>query len=173
MDRFILELFQQFQTPILDVFFKYFTQLGNHGELWIVTIIILLCFKSTRKIGILAAIALIVEFILVDFTIKPLIMRLRPFQIHNYSLIIPAPSGYSFPSGHTASSFAVAGVLWFTHCRFRKTALLAASLMALSRLYLMVHWPSDVLFGLIIGLSLAYIVVKIESRLNNNTKPSL
>lgn len=149
---------QSNHSAVLDAFFGVYTRLGDHGELWIFLSVILMISKRTRKVGVLAIAALLIEFISVEFMIKPLIMRPRPFQVHPMNLLIDAPRGSSFPSGHTASSFAVAGVFYFNKIKGKELALLLATLMGVSRLYLFVHYPSDVIIGCLWGLTIAYIL---------------
>ena len=135
------------------------------GEIWIVLIIILLINKKTRKLGLLMAISLLSEFVINDFILKPLIARPRPFEVHEVALILDAPTSYAFPSGHTASSFAVVMVAFFKDYQFKFPLIILAALMAFSRLYLFVHWPTDVLAGLLLGTLVAYVVVMIDKRL--------
>lgn len=151
----LLEL-QNLRTALLDIFFVHFTALGNHGELWIGLCVFLMIFKRTRKVAFVALILLAIEYILVDYGIKLLFARPRPFMEYPMELLIKTPSGYSFPSGHTASSFTVAGFLFMNKVKGRWIILLLAVLMAFSRLYLFVHYPSDILAGLVLGLLIAF-----------------
>lgn len=100
--------------------------------------------------------------VLGDNILKPWIARLRPFQVHpKDSLLILAPSGYSFPSGHTFSSFTAATILLWTDKKIGIPAFILASLIGFSRLYLYVHFPSDVLAGIILGLAVGTVTWKI------------
>lgn len=138
-------------------FFIFFTTLGDMGMIWIALIIGLLIYKPTRKFGLLCALALIIEFVLNDFILKPLIARDRPFiQDPSIELLIKAPSGYSMPSGHSASSMVIAGMFIFFKQKGRWLVLLLAAIIAYSRIYLQVHFVSDVIVGTLLGLTIAY-----------------
>lgn len=163
MELMLLDLIQKLRTPLLDSFFAFLTTMGNHGEIWFVFIIAAFLKKETRKIGYLAIFALIIEVILVSGIIKPIVMRPRPFIANPaVQLIVDAPKGASFPSGHAASSFAVAMVFYFSKFKLRKTMLSVAILMAASRLYVYVHYPSDILVGALIGTCIAYVLVRYQ-----------
>lgn len=155
MDIAILQWFESIRNPLLNVFFSVYTALGNHGEMWLVIIIVTALNKKTRPIALVALLALASEFIIVDGILKPIFVRLRPFQVHDFELLIKAPSGYSFPSGHAASSFSVAMVFVLFKYRHRWFLLTLALLMAISRLYHCVHYPSDVFAGAFIGSLIA------------------
>lgn len=158
MELDILLWLQSLRTPLFDAFFTFYTRLGDHGELWILIGLLLLTNKKTRSIGIIALLALAIEFVTVDFMLKPLVMRDRPFITHPLDILIEIPRGSSFPSGHTASSFAVAGVLLFNKVKGKWIAIALATIMGLSRMYLFVHYPTDVLVGCLWGLIVAYSV---------------
>lgn len=159
MELKFLDLIQQIRSPILDTFFKYFTTIGNHAELWFIIIIVLSLLKKYRRAAKYSLLALLTEVFLVEGILKHLFQRTRPFY-HNtlVQLIIEVPSGYSFPSGHTASSFAIAMFLYLNDVPFKKLILGLAYLMGFSRLYVYVHYPSDVIVGALIGIGVAYFV---------------
>lgn len=142
---------------LLDTFFIYVTKLGDNGMIWILLVAALIFYKPTRKFGYLCGIALISEFFINDFVLKNVIARPRPFEINNIELLIKAPSGYSMPSGHSASSFVIAGTFLFFKQKGRWLVLCLASLIAISRVYLQVHYLSDILVGSLLGLLIAYI----------------
>lgn len=160
MEIRFLKWLQTIRTPFLDSFFKIYTKLGDHGELWFLLILFFIFIKKDRKTGILAAFSLAIEIVLISLVLKPIFSRPRPFLKEAIDLLIKIPHGSSFPSGHSASSFAVAGFLFFEKVRFRWLYIFLATLMAFSRLYLFVHYPSDVLVGSFIGLFIAYGVFK-------------
>ncbi len=162
-DLAVLEFVRNhFQKQWLDGFMKFITSLGNAGFVWIVVTFLLLCFPKTRRCGCAAALALIVSSILGEVMLKNLIQRPRPFmEDPTIGLIIPAPLGlYSFPSGHTASSFAAAAVLWRYNRTWGAAAFILAGLIGFSRIYLQVHYPSDVLFGAILGFFCGYVTAR-------------
>lgn len=145
-------------NPVLDVIMKIITTSGDAGIIWIVAAVLCLIFKKTRKAGMCMAIALILVLLISNLTLKPLIARPRPFILREeIELIISAPSGFSFPSGHTASSFAAATGLFIYHKRLGIAALIWAFLIAFSRLYMYVHYPTDVMAGMLVGILCAVI----------------
>ena len=114
----------------------------------------LLYIKKTRTFGICILTALVFEVLSCNVILKPLVARPRPFTSDPARiLLIPRPEDYSFPSGHTAVSFAAASAAWFMKKRKTGVAFGAvACLIAFSRLYLYVHYPTDVLAGAVIGI---------------------
>ena len=135
----------------------FFTKLGDDGIIWIAITLICLITDKYRKVGSALTIALVICLLLGNEVLKEGFMRLRPFQQREFSLIIPAPSGYSFPSGHTMSSFAAAFVFYFVQKRYFKWALCLAVLISFSRMYLYVHFFSDVLVGALFGILFGYL----------------
>ena len=141
-------------NPVLDVIMKIITHSGDAGIIWIAAALLCLIFKKTRKAGTCMAIALILVLLICNLTLKPIIARPRPFMLREeIELIISAPSGFSFPSGHTASSFAAAVGLFIYHKKLGIAALIWAFLIAFSRLYFCVHFPTDVLAGAVLGIA--------------------
>ena len=145
-----------------DDYFATFTKFGNAGIIWILICSILLIYKPTRKLGFLALVALLFEFTLNDLILKPIFARPRPFMTFEIYPIIKQPSGFSFPSGHAASSLAVATMLLIHKQPGRHFIMVLALLMAFSRVYLMVHYPFDVLMGILVGVLSAFIVYKVS-----------
>lgn len=154
MDFAILDFIaEHFRCGVLDTLVPLVTHLGDGGWFWIALAVVLLIPKKTRKYGVAVAMALIFDLLLCNVTIKPLVQRVRPYDIRQgIELLISAPHDYSFPSGHTAASFAAAGALMFMKAKGRIPALILATVIGLSRLYLYVHYPSDVVCGAILGL---------------------
>lgn len=126
--------------------------LANVGWIWIVCAVALLIFPKTRKIGLAVACALIFSLLICNVTIKPIIARVRPYDLREgIELIIARPTDFSFPSGHTSISFAGAIPIFLQNKKLGIPALILAILIAFSRLYLYVHFPTDVLGGIIVG----------------------
>jgi len=145
---------EHIRCGLLDPFMKLYTQLGNTGMLFIVLGLLMLCFKQTRRAGLSALCAMLIGLIVVNFTIKPLVSRPRPWLvIENFVNLVPEHDPNSFPSGHTNAAFAFAiAVCMSAPKRWMKiSAVCMAVVMGLSRLYVGVHFPSDVLAGAVIG----------------------
>ncbi len=139
--------------PVLDVIMKFITATGEQGIIWIVLALICLCFKKTRRCGAAMIIALLLAFIFGNLIIKPLVARPRPFIVRPETvLIIDPPGEYSFPSGHTFIAFSAATALFCGNKKFGIPALIYGALMGFSRLYLYVHFPTDVLCGALFGI---------------------
>lgn len=170
LDGNILLWIQDFlRNDVLDLIFTFITSLGDKGFIWILFTIILLLYPKTRKIGLACAFALLFSHFLNNTIIKNLVCRTRPFQnIAGLTTVIEAPSSYSFPSGHTASSFACAWVMFKQlPKKLGIPALVLAALIGFSRLYVGVHHPSDVLVGMAGGIlmsCLAMLLVKNASK---------
>ena len=129
-----------------------FTKLGDAGAIFVITTVVLLCFQKTRRFGLYAAVALVCELLIVNVTLKPLINRPRPFTyLQQFGNLIAAPRDSSFPSGHTAAAFAFAFALRPAGKKWFVLLLVFAIAMGLSRLYLTVHYLSDVIVGAVIG----------------------
>ena len=135
----------------LDGLMLLISRLGNAGVIFIVMSLALLCVPRTRRLGGVCATALALDALLVNLMIKPFVARARPFTDGAFELLLPAPSDFSFPSGHTAAAFAFAFALAPAGKKWQGAAIAFACAMGLSRLYLMVHFPTDVLFGALFG----------------------
>ncbi len=152
------------QCDLLDSLMPPITSLANYGIFWILLAAVLLLFKRTRKIGLSMGIALVLGLIVGNLILKPLTGRIRPYDFDpSILLLIPPEHDYSFPSGHTLASFEGAAVIYIYHRKFGIAALTLASLIAFSRLYLMVHYPLDVISGAILGSVFALIAVKLTN----------
>jgi undecaprenyl-diphosphatase len=152
-DSILLFIKNNMHSYIMDKVMITSTHLGNNGAIWIVIILLLMINKKYRKIGFIALGALILSAILGEGILKHLVQRTRPcVNIPAIDMLIKKPSSYSFPSGHSASAFAVAAVLANYFKKYKFVLFGLALLIAFSRLYLYVHYPTDVLTGVVLGL---------------------
>lgn len=141
------------QCKALDFIMPKITLLGDAGLVWIVISVILISNKKYRKIGFSCILALIISALFTDVTIKQFIQRARPItQYPITNPLIKIPSTFSFPSGHTSSSFAAAWVLYRRMDKYKVLYLILAVAIAFSRMYLYVHYPSDVIGGILVGI---------------------
>ena len=145
----------------------FITHLGDKGLIWIVLVGILLAFKNTRQIGKYAALSLALCGV-VGNLIKMLVMRPRPFlEIEELIPLVARPDSYSFPSMHTACAFAVTLVaLKMGEGKWRYLLLTFAVIVSLSRIYVGVHYTSDVLAGFLLGALIGYVAVKFANKRN-------
>ena len=156
---FLLFLQESVRNPILDNIMIFITSLGNGGMIWIAATIALLIPKKTRKAGVVSAVALLGSLIINNNIVKNIVQRPRPFvTFTDLQIIIPTPSEFSFPSGHTSSSFAAAAV-FYRHLpkKLGIPSVILAGLIGFSRLYVGVHYPTDVIAGVIMGILLSYL----------------
>lgn len=155
----ILDWIQQhLRSPFGDVVMPLITSLGNAGILWILIGLVLLTRRSWRKTGVVLLLALLIEAFFCNIVLKNLVAMPRPFTLHeNVQLLIPAPHDYSFPSGHTGAAFASAAALYFSRAKYWFVVFVLAVLIAFSRLYLYVHFPTDVLAGIVLGIASAWL----------------
>ena len=155
----ILDFIQaNLRSGILDAFMVFITSLGDRGNIWIGCTVLLLLIPRTRKAGLAMGIALVLEIICCNVVLKPLVARVRPCDVNtDIRLLIERPLDYSFPSGHTASSFAAASSLYFGRKKLWIPAMILAGLIGFSRLYLYVHYPTDVLAGALIGMMIGWL----------------
>lgn len=132
----ILDSIQRLRGPVMDRAMVFITRLGDTGAVWLLLALEVLCC---------------------NVLLKPLAARVRPCDVNTgIALLVPRPTDYSFPSGHTGASFAAVGALLRCKSRLWLPALALACLIAFSRLYLYVHYPSDVLGGILLGLAAGF-----------------
>jgi len=149
--------------PLLDTLMPLITMLGDAGIFWIAIALVLLCIPKYRKAGLSMGVALILGLLICNVTLKPLVARIRPYDyiLEHYgktiSLLVATPHDFSFPSGHTLASFEGATALMIHSKKLGIPAMVLACLIAFSRMYLYVHYPTDVIFSVFLGIALAFL----------------
>lgn len=172
MEQFFATLAEGFDLPVLewirenlqcgflDKTMPLITVLGNAGIFWILTAVVMLCFSKTRRAGLAVGFALLMGLLLCNITLKPLCARIRPYdyQLEHFGMTIPLlierEHEFSFPSGHTIASFEAATALMLWNKKWGIPAMVLAVLIAFSRLYLYVHYPTDVIASVVLGVGL-------------------
>ena len=169
-----LHFLQGIHNPILDKIMVCITNLGANGLVILLILIGLAVFPRTRKIGVTALAAFLIAYSIVNIGLKPFINRCRPCWLEpSVKLLIDTPHSFSFPSGHSNSFFAIAGAVFLRNKKIGIPCLAVASLVAFSRLYLFVHWPTDVLGGMVTGLFgavISYVIIEFFSKTLGNIK---
>lgn len=167
-DSILLFIKNNMHGYIMDKAMVIITTLGNMGGIWIAVAIFFIINKKYRNVGFIVLTALIISTIVGDEILKNLVHRLRPCaNISASNLLIAKPVSYSFPSGHAGASFAAAGVLAKYFKKYAIEFYALASLIAFSRLYLYVHYPTDVLTGIILGLIYSKTAIFVLHRIKN------
>ena len=164
--------------PLLDKIMPIITVFGDHGIFWMALTVVLLIFKKTRPLGLSMAFALALGYLCGNLVIKNVVARTRPYEYNSeVNLLVSKLSDYSFPSGHSLASFEGATCIFIRYKKWGIAALALAFAIALSRLYLYVHFPSDVLAGTVLGIIFAIIgtaiVNKIYKRKDTLSKKSI
>lgn len=158
--QLLLFIQEHIRNTVCDVFFRGITHLGDAGIFWILLTIALLCFRRTRRAGVYSACALMASLIVNNLILKNLVGRVRPYElVEGLQCIVGPARDASFPSGHTGASFASAIAIY--RQLPRKLAvffIVLASLIAFSRLYVGIHYPTDVLGGLVTGIGIGLLV---------------
>lgn len=175
MEFDILYTIDNLHNPVLDKIMVAITSLGNAGLIWIAIAVFLLFIKKTRKCGVLMLVSMILGLIIGNGFLKNIIARDRPCWIDtSIPLLIPNPHDYSFPSGHTLASFEAAVMIFLHNKKWGAISLVLALVIAFSRMYLFVHFPTDILGGMILGTVISLVVYysyeKIKNRKQNIEK---
>lgn len=160
----VLEWFDSLHGSVLDPVMIGITYSATSGLIWFVLGFLMTGSQRWRRCGVSVVVAVAATYILVDLVIKPLVCRERPFDVADFDLLISAPDTWSFPSGHTASAFAGATAILIHSRKWGCLALAYAVLVGISRLYLCVHWPTDVVAGALIGIAVTILAVWFMSR---------
>lgn len=149
---------EHIRCAFLDVIMPLITMLGNAGIVWIAAAVAMMITKKFRRTGVLMGVGMILGILIGNLLIKNLAARERPCWLdESVLMLIKVPSDFSFPSGHTLASAISTTVLIFSDKRFAFAAIPLTLLIAFSRLYLFVHFPSDVFIGALLGIVLGII----------------
>ena len=160
----ILDTIYKLRCTPLDYIMHFSTLLGEAGIFWISVVLLLLIFPKTRRVGLCAAAAFVLEALIINVTLKPLIKRIRPCYANTsrtIDTIIKVPNDYSFPSGHSGASFVVSTVIARHNRLYGIISLITSVLVGFSRLYFYVHYPTDVLSGAMIGVFAGIVMDKL------------
>lgn len=172
----LLWIQKNMRTDLMTAIMRGITRLGDDGCLWIALAVVLLVIGKTRRVGAASALSLILTFLVVNLGIKNIVGRIRPYEaIVGLTRLVPAENSFSFPSGHSAHAFAVGVVIFLMLPRkIGVPTLVLSFLIAVSRMYVGVHYPTDVLAGILIGSAIAgfsvWIVGKAMEKWNKRTK---
>lgn len=168
LDNSILEFIQMNMRSVIgDKIMIGLTYLGNGITIWAIIGLVLIISKKYRKYGFMIVAALILCYLVGNLSIKPIVARTRPFDampLLREMLIMP-PTDFSFPSGHTMSAFASSIVIYNMNKKIGALVFILSSFIGFSRVYLYVHYPSDVFAGMIIGILVGLITITIFKKL--------
>ncbi len=158
----ILDVIQENLTsPLLDKIMLFFTYLCEYGLVSIICALVLLGIARTRKIGLTLVFSLLLGFVIGNIVLKPCISRIRPYDVNTaINLIVDKQSDYSFPSGHTLAAFETAFSVFWWNKKIGRYLIATACAVGFSRLYLYVHYPTDVLAGAFLGIAFSYVAYK-------------
>ncbi len=164
----LLWIQENMRTDLMTTIMKGITRLGDNGTLWIVLTVLFLVLNKTRRVGLTSAVALIITFLTVNLGIKNAVARTRPYEVIDGLInLVEKQHDFSFPSGHSAHAFAVGVViLIMMPKKFGVPIFIISILMAYSRLYIGVHYPSDVIAGALIGTIIAFLSIFIVNKLS-------
>ena len=160
-----LDWLYQFRNPVMNAISIFFDYAGAHGEIWIAFTLLLLLFRRTRKAGFAMAVALVLYMAAGHFFLKPLFARPRPCDLNtSITMLVARPHGHSFPG------VAAAYALWLQNRKLGAPALVLAAFIAFTRLYLYVHFPTDILGGAVLGIVLGAAASAIANYMANYKK---
>ena len=151
------------RCPFMDTIMPIITLLGDAGIFWIAIAALCLFFPKYRKMGLSMGISLLIGLLVCNVLLKPLVGRIRPYdyQLEHFGktieLLVATPHDFSFPSGHTIASFEAATAIMLHNKKLGIVAMILAVMISFSRLYLYVHYPTDVLTSVVLGIGIAFL----------------
>ena len=166
--RLLLWIMETFSHPVLDKIMIFLSSICDDGEIWIAigVLFLLMGFKKREWVwkGWMVLFSLAANYLVCNKTLKPLIGRTRPYYVLGYEALVPPVGDPSFPSGHTSVSFAAATAIYAINKKWGIAAYVLATVIGFSRLYLGVHFPTDVICGAVVGTLAAKVVVHLMKR---------
>ena len=164
-ENILLFIQEHLRQDWMNDFWSAVTHLGDSGWIWICTGVLLLLFKRTRKAGAAELSALVIGALITNVVLKNAIARIRPYEVvEGLHILIEKQRDFSFPSGHACASFAAMALYKALPRKYGICALLLAGMIALSRLYVGVHYPTDVLAGMLIGILAGWTAWKLTEK---------
>lgn len=162
----LLWIQEHLRNDILTPVMQLLSRVADNGLIWLVIAVILLSFSKTRRTGVAVILSMAGNFLVLNIVLKNLVERIRPYEVvEGLTRLVPAEKSFSFPSGHAGHAFAAAVVLFCMLPRkYGIPALVLAILIAFSRLYVGVHYPTDVLAGALVGTVMALLTVTIMKK---------
>lgn len=168
----LLWIQEHIRKEIFNPIVIFITNLGNAGWFWIVLLALILLFSAKyRRVAVTGFVALLIGFLITNLLLKNMVARIRPYEVvQGLTFLGKQPSDFSFPSGHSTCSMAAAVVLFLKMPkRYGIAALTLGIVICLSRLYVGVHYPTDVLAGAAIGIAAALIAVRVMKEKKEET----
>lgn len=164
-DLAALDALQTIHNAFLNYFLAVFTYMGAGGLVWIVLALSFMSIKKTRRLGMTCAAGLISELLFNEILIKNLVKRTRPFILNpGIDTIVTRPSSYSFPSGHSCTAFVAATVIFCYNKKWGVAAYVVSALIAFSRNYFYIHYPTDVIVGALEGILIGIVTTKLMEK---------
>lgn len=164
-----LNYLQTLHTPLFDSIMLFITAITDKGAAGILLCLVLLSRKRWRKVGVVMLLALIIGHLFGSVLLKNVFARVRPCNVNlAVEMLIKRPHSFSFPSGHTTLTFAAIMTLYFAHWhKLFFIAVVVGALVCFSRMYLYVHFPTDILAGMCVGILSAYVAWVIVQKFYN------
>lgn len=161
----ILNAIHGLSGPVMDRVMQAVAVVTSHGAVWVLLSCILMCDRRLRPAGVAMLLCMLGGgTVLCDGIMKPVICRERPVVFAHFPLLVEPPSSYSFPSGHSTVAFSAATALSMFRRRLGPLIMFPAAFVAFSRLYLFVHWPTDVVAGILLGITVSVVTVSLLRR---------
>lgn len=169
--QIMLWIQENMRSEMMDTIMRFVTWIGDWMLLWSIILIVILVWKKQERSAKLITLSLALSFLFNQVVLKNIVRRHRPFVDHStLQPLIEKPSSFSFPSSHSATSFAVASAIHWCKIKGYIFGYVLAILIAFSRVYLNVHYPSDILVGAVVGIVSTMIAERIlkqvEARVN-------